>query len=105
MDGEIHPGEMHIGIHEIGKTNQNRRHAYQTMQNGNQFGHFRHLYAPRQYQTERVEIEIVTQDERFTTAFAQRVLTQAKVKGKKRKQLVDKVAAQQILQTYMDRMG
>jgi len=51
MDGEFHSGEMHIGVHEIGKTNQNRGQPHQTVQDGNQFGHFRHLHALRQNQT------------------------------------------------------
>lgn len=50
-----------------------------------------------------VSVEVVTQDERFTTASAQRMLIQADVSRKGRKKVVDKVAAQQILQTYMDR--
>ncbi len=47
--------------------------------------------------------EIVTVDERFTTAFAQRALVQADVSRKGRKKVIDKLAAQQILQTYLDR--
>ena len=48
-----------------------------------------------------IEVELV--DERFTTASAQRSLIAADVKRKKRKQVVDKVAASQILQLYLDR--
>lgn len=48
-------------------------------------------------------VDIVTQDERFSTAFSQRMLIQADVRRKDRKKVVDKVAAQSILQTYMDR--
>ena len=50
-----------------------------------------------------VDVEVVTQDERYSTAAAERVLRQAGVKRKKRKKVVDKVAAQHILQTYLDR--
>jgi len=50
-----------------------------------------------------VDVEVVTQDERYSTAAAQRVLRQAGVKRKKRKKVVDKVAAQHILQIYLDR--
>ncbi len=49
------------------------------------------------------DVEIVTQDERFTTAFAQRSLIAAGVRREGRKKVVDKIAAQQILQTYLDR--
>ncbi len=52
---------------------------------------------------EAVEVEVVTQDERYSTAAAQRALTQAGVRGKKRKGVVDKVAATHILQVYLDR--
>lgn len=56
----------------------------------------------------RTEVEIATIDERFTSAVANRVLNDAKVRGKRRKNarksgLVDQIAAQQILQTYLDR--
>lgn len=48
-------------------------------------------------------IEIALQDERFTTAEAQRGLIAAGVRRQARKGLVDKIAAQRILQTYLDR--
>ncbi len=50
-----------------------------------------------------VDIEVVTQDERFSTAAAQRTLISANVKRKGRKKVIDKVAAQHILQVYLDR--
>ena len=50
-----------------------------------------------------VDIEVVTQDERFSTAASERTLRQARVKRKKRKKIIDKVAASHILQTYLDR--
>ncbi len=50
-------------------------------------------------------IEVVTQDERFSTAAAERMLIQANVSRKGRKQVIDKVAAHHILQTYLDRHG
>jgi putative Holliday junction resolvase len=50
-----------------------------------------------------VDVEVDTQDERFTTAASQRMLIQADVRRKDRKKVIDKVAAQGILQTYMDR--
>lgn len=52
-----------------------------------------------------VDVDVVTQDERFTTAASQRTLIQADVKRKDRKKVIDKVAAQGILQTYMDRQA
>ena len=52
---------------------------------------------------EAVGIEVVTIDERFSTAAAERSLRESGVKGKRRKQVVDQVAAQQILQLYLDR--
>ena len=54
---------------------------------------------------ETIEIPIETIDERFTTAIAHRALAQGNLKGKKRKGKVDQVAAQQILQTFLDRRG
>ncbi len=51
----------------------------------------------------RTDIDIVLQDERFSTVAAERTLRQAGARGKKRKQVVDKVAATHILRTYMDR--
>ena len=51
----------------------------------------------------KVSVEVVTQDERFSTAAAQRMLIDANVSRKGRKQVVDKVAAQHILRTYLDR--
>jgi len=52
-----------------------------------------------------VDVEIVTQDERFSTVSAERSLIQANVRRKKRKKVIDKVAAQQILQVYLDRQS
>jgi len=50
------------------------------------------------------DVEIVTQDERFSTAAATRMLIDANVSRKGRKEVVDKVAAHHILQTYLDRL-
>ncbi len=52
-----------------------------------------------------VSVEVSTLDERFTTAGAERSLRQAGVRRKGRKKVIDKVAAQQILQTYLDRQA
>ena len=45
------------------------------------------------------------QDERLTTASARRVLIEADVSRDKRKQVIDKVAAVVILQSYLDAHG
>lgn len=48
-------------------------------------------------------LEVILWDERLTTVAATRILISADVSRKKRKQVVDKVAATVILQTYLDR--
>lgn len=48
-------------------------------------------------------IEVVLEDERLTTVAAQRTLIEADMSRKKRKKVVDTVAATYILQTYLDR--
>jgi len=50
-----------------------------------------------------VDVDIITQDERYSTAAAERALIQAKVRRKQRKKVIDKVAAHHILQTFLDR--
>lgn len=50
-----------------------------------------------------VAVEIVLQDERFSTAAAERELISAGVRRQKRKGVIDKIAAQRILQTFLDR--
>lgn len=50
-----------------------------------------------------LECEIVMQDERLTTVSAQRVLIEGNMRRKKRKQVIDKVAATYILQSFLDR--
>ena len=52
---------------------------------------------------ENVSVPVTTQDERFSSASAERALIEANVSRKNRKKVVDKVAAQQILQLYLDR--
>lgn len=49
------------------------------------------------------DVEIVTVDERFSTQAAHRNLMDQNMNAKKRKKVVDKVAAQHILQLYLDR--
>ena len=48
------------------------------------------------------DILIIFQDERFTTLMAERVLIEADVSRKKRKEVIDKQAAVLILQGYLD---
>jgi len=50
------------------------------------------------------EIELIFQDERFTTLIAEKVLIEADVSRKKRKDVIDKQAAVIILQGYLDRL-
>ncbi|MFH1782362.1 MAG: Holliday junction resolvase RuvX [Candidatus Omnitrophota bacterium] len=48
----------------------------------------------------KIDIELI--DERLTSAQGERLLIQADVSRKKRKLAIDKIAAQLILQTYLD---
>ena len=48
------------------------------------------------------KIEVVFQDERFTTKMSEAVLMEAGVRRENRKQHLDRMAAQIILQSYMD---
>ncbi|EYE89666.1 Holliday junction resolvase [Fervidicella metallireducens AeB] len=50
-------------------------------------------------------LEIIYQDERLTTVAAERMLIGADVSRKKRKEVIDTVAATYILQGYLDRIG
>ena len=52
-----------------------------------------------------LSVEIVTWDERLSTAAAERALLEANVRRDRRKQVVDKVAAALILQSYLDSRG
>ena len=49
------------------------------------------------------EVSVVLLDERFTTAQAERSLIASNVRRKKRKQVIDQVAAVLILQQWLDR--
>ncbi len=55
--------------------------------------------------SEHVDIEIKFWDERLTTIAAHRVMIEADMSRKKRKGLVDKIAATYILQGYLDRIS
>lgn len=50
-------------------------------------------------------LEVVLVDERMTTMMANNILTSGNVKGKDKKKFVDKIAAQIILQSYLDKKG
>lgn len=50
----------------------------------------------------RTEIPVKFWDERLTTVSAHRILSENNVRGKKRKSVVDAVAAEIILQDYID---
>ena len=55
--------------------------------------------------TERYKLPVEYQDERLTTVAAERMLIeQADISRGKRKKVIDKLAAQLILQNYLDRM-
>ncbi len=51
---------------------------------------------------ERFGIEVITWDERLTTVAAEKLLISADVSRKKRKKVIDQVAAVGILQSYLD---
>ncbi len=51
---------------------------------------------------EKSGIKVVYQDERLTTVTGERMLIEAGVRREKRKQVIDKIAATIILQTYLD---
>lgn len=51
----------------------------------------------------KININIVLEDERLTTVSAERILIEGDISRKKRKKLIDTVAATYILQTYLDR--
>ncbi|MBW2621490.1 MAG: Holliday junction resolvase RuvX [Deltaproteobacteria bacterium] len=54
---------------------------------------------------EKLNLEVVTWDERFSTIAVERVLIEADLSRKKRKKVRDKVAAVYILQGYLDSLG
>jgi RNAse H domain protein, YqgF family len=53
--------------------------------------------------TQRVDIPVFWVDERLTTVSAERMLVDADISRKKRKNVVDKIAAVLILQLYLDK--
>ena len=51
----------------------------------------------------RIDLPVELEDERYTTSISERMLIEADVKRKKRKEVIDKLAAAQILSSYMQR--
>lgn len=51
---------------------------------------------------ERINLPVIEWDERFTTVQAERSLITADVSRRKRKQVIDQIAASIILQSYLD---
>lgn len=52
---------------------------------------------------ETIDLDVKKWDERLTTAAGEKVLLQANMSRKKRKKVIDKIAACLILQNYLDR--
>jgi len=50
-------------------------------------------------------IEVILEDERLTTVISNNIMINADISRKKRKKKVDSIAAQLILQSYLDRKG
>lgn len=55
--------------------------------------------------SKELEIEVDTFDERLSTVSAERILIEGNVRRENRKDVIDKVAATLILQTYLDSLG
>ena len=64
---------------------------------------FRTMIENKMRSTAMKGIDVIFQDERFTTKIAESVLIDADVSRKKRKGVIDKQAAVIILQSYLDR--
>lgn len=56
----------------------------------------------REMLVRRTGLEVILQDERLTTVSAERVLIESGVRRENRKEVIDKIAAVFILQTYLD---
>lgn len=53
----------------------------------------------------KFDLEVILQDERLTTVSAERLLIGADVSRKKRKNVIDKVAATYILDSYLEKLS
>lgn len=56
-----------------------------------------------QFIKKRLGVEIIYVDERLTSSWSEKILIEGNVSRKNRKEYIDTLAAQMILQTYMDR--
>ncbi|MGL4606810.1 MAG: Holliday junction resolvase RuvX [Eubacteriaceae bacterium] len=56
-----------------------------------------------QFIKKRLKVEIIYIDERLTSSWSEKILIEGNVKRKDRKEFIDTLAAQMILQSYMDR--
>lgn len=65
---------------------------------------FRTMLENKMRSSGMADVKVEWQDERFTTVIVERVLMEANMKRKSRKEVVDKQAAIIILQSYMDRV-
>ncbi len=65
---------------------------------------FRTMLENKMRSSGMADVKVEWQDERFTTVIAERVLMEANMKRKSRKEVVDKQAAIIILPSYMDRV-
>lgn len=63
---------------------------------------FRTMLENKMKSTGMKDVEVVWQDERLTTVMAEKVLIEADVSRKKRKEVIDKQAAVLIMQGYLD---
>ncbi|MGC2872983.1 Holliday junction resolvase RuvX [Ihubacter sp. rT4E-8] len=63
---------------------------------------FRTMLENKMRSTGMKGIQVVWQDERLTTVMAEKVLIEADVSRKKRKEVIDKQAAVLIMQSYLD---
>lgn len=66
---------------------------------------FRTMLENKMRSTGMKDIDVVWQDERLTTVQAERVLIEADVSRKKRKDVIDKQAAVIIMQSYLDSLA
>lgn len=66
---------------------------------------FRKMLENKMRSTGMKGIEIVWQDERYTTVMAERVLIDADLSRKRRKEVIDKQAAVLIMQSYLDSLA
>ena len=66
---------------------------------------FRTMLENKMRSTGMKGIDVVWQDERLTTVMAEKVLIEADVSRKKRKQVIDKQAAVLIMQSYLDSLS